>query len=147
MSEFASIEEAVKEFGAGRAIVVVDESKSILPGVAIEVKNLEYGATRNLVTDENGRYRALNLPPGVYGVSADAGRPTAPAGPEAPPRVFSCARPTAGPARHGVSDPAPPRPSSETSISSRSPSTPSTTVADDASAYLATFASYSEQTK
>src|SRR5438067_12772482 len=51
--------------------VVVDESKSVLPGVTIQVKNVENGAIRTLVTDENGRYRALSLPPGVYMVSAD----------------------------------------------------------------------------
>jgi hypothetical protein len=50
---------------------VVDESKSILPGVTIQVRNVENGATRALVTDENGRYRALNLPPGVYSVSSE----------------------------------------------------------------------------
>src|SRR5437763_15186029 len=50
---------------------VVDESKSILPGVTIQVKNTENGGTRTLVTDENGRYRALNLPPGIYNVGAD----------------------------------------------------------------------------
>ena len=50
---------------------VVDESKSILPGVTIQVRNVENGATRTLVTDENGRYRALNLPPGVYSVSSE----------------------------------------------------------------------------
>src|SRR5438067_5596362 len=50
---------------------VADESKAVLPGVNIQVKNVENGATRTLVTDENGRYRALNLPPGLYSVSAD----------------------------------------------------------------------------
>src|ERR1051326_4626981 len=50
---------------------VVDESKSILPGVTIQVKNVENGATRTLVTDENGRYRALNLPPRLYVVRAE----------------------------------------------------------------------------
>src|SRR5436190_15876305 len=50
---------------------VADESKAVLPGVSIQVKNVENGATRTLVTDENGRYRALNLPPGLYSVSAD----------------------------------------------------------------------------
>ncbi|HKB09467.1 MAG TPA: TonB-dependent receptor [Vicinamibacterales bacterium] len=50
---------------------VIDESKSILPGVTIAVKNVENGATRTLVTDDNGRYRALNLPPALYSVSAD----------------------------------------------------------------------------
>jgi len=50
---------------------VIDESKSLLPGVTIQVKNVENGAIRTLVTDENGRYRALSLPPGVYNVSAE----------------------------------------------------------------------------
>src|SRR5713226_31061 len=50
---------------------VVDESKSVLPGVTIEVNNVENGAIRTLVTDENGRYRALNLPPGAYRISAE----------------------------------------------------------------------------
>src|SRR6266566_892824 len=40
---------------------VVDQSRSILPGVTIEVKNVENGATRTLVTDSNGHYRALSL--------------------------------------------------------------------------------------
>jgi hypothetical protein len=50
---------------------VVDESKSILPGATIQVKNVENGATRTLVTDENGHYRALDLPPGLYSVAAE----------------------------------------------------------------------------
>src|SRR3989454_73022 len=50
---------------------VVDESKAVLPGVTIQVKNVENGATRTLVTDAAGRYRALNLPPGLYSVTAD----------------------------------------------------------------------------
>ena len=50
---------------------IADESKSILPGVTVLVQNVENGATRTLVTDENGHYRALNLPPGIYSVSAD----------------------------------------------------------------------------
>ena len=50
---------------------VVDESRAVLPGVTIQVKNVENGATRTLVTDAAGRYRALNLPPGLYSVTAD----------------------------------------------------------------------------
>ena len=50
---------------------VTDESKAILPGVSIQVKNVETGATRMLVTDANGRYRALNLAPGIYAVTAE----------------------------------------------------------------------------
>ncbi len=50
---------------------VADESKAILPGVTVQVRNVENGAVRLLVTDENGRYRALNLAPGLYSVTAD----------------------------------------------------------------------------
>ena len=50
---------------------VVDESKAILPGATIRVRNVENGATRTLVADENGHYRALSLPPGLYSVSAE----------------------------------------------------------------------------
>ena len=57
---------------------VVDESKAVLPGVTIQVINTENGATRTLTTDATGRYRALNLPPGVYSVSADLAGFTAP---------------------------------------------------------------------
>jgi hypothetical protein len=50
--------------------VVTDESKAVLPGVTVLVTNTETGATRTLVTDERGGFRALNLPPGIYAVSA-----------------------------------------------------------------------------
>ena len=50
---------------------VADDSKSVLPGVTVEVVNMENGARRSLVTDESGRYRALNLAPGRYSVHAD----------------------------------------------------------------------------
>ena len=50
---------------------VTDESKAILPGVTVVVRNLETGATRSLVTDERGGFRALNLPPGVYSATAE----------------------------------------------------------------------------
>src|SRR5438876_3755408 len=50
---------------------VTDESKAILPGVSIQVKNVETGPPRTLVTDANGRYRALNLAPGIYAVTAE----------------------------------------------------------------------------
>jgi len=50
---------------------VHDQSKAILPGATVEVKNLETGATRSIVTDGEGRYRALNLSPGRYSVVAE----------------------------------------------------------------------------
>src|SRR5882762_7980427 len=50
---------------------VTDESKAVLPGVTVLVKNTETGATRTLVTDERGGFRALNLSPGIYSVTAE----------------------------------------------------------------------------
>src|SRR5439155_16956947 len=50
---------------------VTDESKAVLPGVTVVVRNTETGATRPLVTDERGGFRALNLAPGVYSVTAE----------------------------------------------------------------------------
>src|SRR5919202_2847198 len=50
---------------------ISDESKAVLPGVTVVVLNTETGATRTLVSDERGGFRALNLPPGVYTVTAD----------------------------------------------------------------------------
>src|SRR5262245_29641666 len=51
--------------------IVTDESKAVLPGVTVQVRNTETGATRALVTDERGGFRALNLPPGIYSVTAE----------------------------------------------------------------------------
>jgi hypothetical protein len=51
--------------------LAVDQSKGVLPGVTIEVRNVDTGVVRSLVTDEGGRYRALNLPPGRYRVHAE----------------------------------------------------------------------------
>src|SRR5713101_8021516 len=50
---------------------VTDESKAVLPGVTVVVRNTETGAARPLVTDERGTFRALNLTPGIYSVTAD----------------------------------------------------------------------------
>jgi hypothetical protein len=50
---------------------VTDESKAVLPGVSVAVTNVETGVTRNLISDERGGYRALNLPPGLYAVTAE----------------------------------------------------------------------------
>ena len=34
--------------------LVVDQSKSVLPGVSVEVRNVDTGVVRSLVTDESG---------------------------------------------------------------------------------------------
>lgn len=49
---------------------VRDSSAGVLPAVAVQVRNLETGLTREFVTDGNGRYRARLLPLGNYRVTA-----------------------------------------------------------------------------
>ncbi|HVL69733.1 MAG TPA: TonB-dependent receptor [Vicinamibacterales bacterium] len=50
---------------------VVDESKAVLPGVTVTVRNVETGLERSQVSDQQGRYRVLNLPPGTYIATAE----------------------------------------------------------------------------
>jgi hypothetical protein len=47
---------------------VVDASSAVLPGVDVEVRNVETNFTRSLTTDRDGRFVALQLPPGRYEV-------------------------------------------------------------------------------
>lgn len=49
--------------------VVTDPTGAVLPGVAVVVRNTETNATREAVTDGDGRYRASALPPGIYEVT------------------------------------------------------------------------------
>ena len=52
--------------GANLQGTVYDPSGAVIPGVQIEVRNVETGAVRTLVTDEGGRWREPVLPPGEY---------------------------------------------------------------------------------
>ncbi|MEO6213933.1 MAG: TonB-dependent receptor [Vicinamibacterales bacterium] len=49
---------------------ISDESGAILPGATVTIKNEETGATREIVTGAGGSFRATDLPPGPYGVTA-----------------------------------------------------------------------------
>src|SRR3954462_15693513 len=49
--------------------VVADASGAVLPGVDVEVRNVETNFTRTLQTDREGRFAALQLPPGRYSVT------------------------------------------------------------------------------
>jgi Carboxypeptidase regulatory-like domain len=48
---------------------VVDASGAVLPGVEVEVRHVDTNLTRALTTDRNGRFVALQLPPGRYTVT------------------------------------------------------------------------------
>jgi len=58
--------------GATGAItgVVTDTTGAVIPNAQIRVENVDTGLTREMVTDATGLYRAGNLPPGNYRVSA-----------------------------------------------------------------------------
>src|SRR5262249_366034 len=48
---------------------VVDSSGGVLPGVDVEVRNVETNLDRALVSDRDGRFVALQLPAGRYTVT------------------------------------------------------------------------------
>jgi Carboxypeptidase regulatory-like domain/TonB-dependent Receptor Plug Domain len=48
---------------------VLDANGAAVPGASVEIKNLDTNATRNISTDEDGRFAALQLPPGRYSVT------------------------------------------------------------------------------
>jgi Carboxypeptidase regulatory-like domain/TonB-dependent Receptor Plug Domain len=48
---------------------VADTSGAVLPGVTVEARNVDTNFTRTLVTDRDGRFVALQLPPGRYTVT------------------------------------------------------------------------------
>ncbi|MBI4455888.1 MAG: TonB-dependent receptor [Acidobacteria bacterium] len=50
---------------------IKDDSGAVLPGVSVSVRHLDTGATRTVVTDDEGRYHALNLALGNYEVQAE----------------------------------------------------------------------------
>src|SRR5690349_15540118 len=50
--------------------LVQDANGAVVPGVNIEVKNLETGLLKTVTTNDEGRYVVLALPPGNYQVTA-----------------------------------------------------------------------------
>ncbi len=46
--------------------VVADSTGAVLPGVTVELRNVDTNFTRTFVTDRDGRFVALQLPPGRY---------------------------------------------------------------------------------
>lgn len=50
---------------------VTDTTKALLPGVTVTATNVDTGGQTVAVSDEGGRYRLLNLPPGIYKLQAE----------------------------------------------------------------------------
>ena len=50
---------------------VVDQSAALMPGVTITVVQMATGVTRSTTSDDNGLFRILLLPVGVYDLTAD----------------------------------------------------------------------------
>ena len=50
---------------------VLDASKAVVPGVTVTATNVATGVPAVTVSDENGRYRLQNLPPGTYKLQAE----------------------------------------------------------------------------
>ena len=49
---------------------VLDPNNAIIPGATIEAMLVRTGATRTTVTDDEGRYRLIQLEPGIYTLRA-----------------------------------------------------------------------------
>jgi hypothetical protein len=48
---------------------VLDPNGGAVPDATVEIKNLETNSVRNITTDDQGHFVALQLPPGRYGVT------------------------------------------------------------------------------
>jgi hypothetical protein len=66
-----SIQSVHAQVGANVSGVVADETGAALPGVTVTIVNRNTGASQTLVTSEAGHYRAVNLQPGSYEISAE----------------------------------------------------------------------------
>src|SRR5215471_12099585 len=61
---------AAAQAGAALTGVVSDSSGAVLPGVMVEARSpVLIEQVRSAVTDENGRYRIVDLRPGTYSVT------------------------------------------------------------------------------
>ena len=59
--------------GTGASItgVITDAQGGVLPGVTLTARNIETGIIRTSVTETDGQYRLVALPPGRYDLTAE----------------------------------------------------------------------------
>src|SRR5439155_21609349 len=51
--------------------IVTDAQSAVLPGATITVTNADSGVVRTIVTETDGRYRLVGVPPGRYNLTAE----------------------------------------------------------------------------
>lgn len=51
---------------------VADPNDAIIPGATVRIKNTNTGLSRSTITASDGRYRFVNVPVGLYDVTAEA---------------------------------------------------------------------------
>jgi len=68
---FAAVSAAAQTTGAVLQGTVADEQSAVLPGASVTITNTSTGASRTVVTDSRGYYRAAALVPGPYEVRVE----------------------------------------------------------------------------
>src|SRR5215216_769829 len=53
---------------------VTDTTGAAVPGIAVRVTSPNLISAQTATTDDSGRYRILNLPPGKYAISVEASK-------------------------------------------------------------------------
>ena len=51
--------------------IIVDDTKSVLPGVSVTATDQGSGRVVSVITDDRGQYRLLNVPPGKYTIQGE----------------------------------------------------------------------------
>ena len=51
---------------------ITDESQALLPNASVTVTNTEKGLTRTIATTDDGRFKFVNLPVGLYQLTVEA---------------------------------------------------------------------------